>query len=52
MAKKFILQGITEDNHLDEVRDAISVQDVSRVVISVAFLTERGFGLLRDVDCH
>lgn len=49
MAKKFILQGITEDNHLDEVRDAISVQDVSRVVISVAFLTERGFGLLRDI---
>lgn len=49
MAKKFIFQGITGDNHLDEIRDAISVQDVTRVVISVAFLTERGFGLLRDI---
>ena len=49
MTRKFILQGITEDSHLDEIRDAISVANVSRVVISVAFLTERGFGLLSDI---
>ena len=49
MTKKFILQGITGDSHLDEIRDAISVENVSRVVISVAFLTERGFGLLGDI---
>ncbi|WP_341369191.1 phospholipase D family protein [Yoonia sp. BS5-3] len=49
MTKKFILQGITGDSHLDEIRDAISVANVTRVVISVAFLTERGFGLLSDI---
>ena len=49
MTKRFILQGITGDSHLDEIRDAISIENVSRIVISVAFLTQRGFGLLRDV---
>jgi HKD family nuclease len=49
MTKKFILQGITGDSHLDEIRDAISIENVSRVVISVAFLTQRGFDLLKDI---
>ena len=49
MTKKFILQGITGDNHLDEIRDAISIENVSRIVVSVAFLTQRGFSLLGDI---
>ena len=49
VTKKFILQGITGDNHLDEIRDVISIENVSRIVISVAFLTQRGFSLLSDI---
>ena len=49
MKKRFVLQGITQDNHLDEIRDAISIENVSRIIISVAFLNRRGFSLLRDI---
>lgn len=49
MAKKFILQGITSDNHLDEVRNVLEQPDIERSIISVAFLSQRGFELLSDV---
>lgn len=49
VTKKFILQGITRDNHLDEIRDAISIENASRIIISVAFFTQRGFSLLSDI---
>ena len=49
MENKFILQGITSDNHLDEIVEAISIPDISRIIISVAFLNQRGFALLSDV---
>ena len=48
MTKTFLLQGITGDSHLDEIRDVVALENVSRVIISVAFLTQRGFDLLKD----
>ena len=48
MTKKFILQGVTADNHLDEVHDIFSLNDISKAIISVAFLNYRGFSLLKD----
>ncbi|MBY8964295.1 MAG: phospholipase D family protein [Donghicola eburneus] len=49
MASKFLLQGVTTDSHLDEVRDALQLADIERVLISVAFLNQRGFALLADL---
>jgi HKD family nuclease len=49
MASKFILQGVTADSHLDEVRDTFQLAGIERVIISVAFLNERGFALLADL---
>ncbi|WP_420723689.1 hypothetical protein [Hwanghaeella sp. LZ110] len=49
MTNKFILQGLTVDNHLDEVRDTFQLANIERVIISVAFLNERGFALLVDI---
>lgn len=48
MTSKFILQGVTTDSHLDEVRDVFQLADIERVIISVAFLNERGFVLLSE----
>lgn len=49
MAKKFILQGITSDSHLDEVRHVLEQPEIERSIISVAFLSQRGFELLADL---
>ena len=49
MENKFILQGVTRDSHLDELRDIFTLNDISTVIISVAFLNQRGFGLLEDL---
>ena len=49
MENKFILQGITSDNHLDEIVETISIPEISRIIISVAFLNQRGFALLSDI---
>ena len=49
MENKFILQGTTSDSHLDEIVEAISIPEISRIIISVAFLTQRGFALLSDI---
>ena len=49
MEKKFILQGTTSDSYLDEIVEAISIPEISRIIISVAFLNRRGFALLADI---
>ncbi len=49
MARKFILQGITKSNHLDEIRDVLTVQNPSRILIGTAFLNHRGFSLVKDI---
>jgi HKD family nuclease len=43
MAKKeFILQGITARTHADVVRELFAVDDIKRVLLSVAYVTESG----------
>ena len=37
------------DNHLDEVRSIFEIDDITKVIISVAFLNYRGFVLLKDL---
>lgn len=49
MTRKFIFQGVTADSHLDEVRETFQLADIERIIISVAFLNERGFALLADL---
>ena len=49
MENKFILQGTTSDSHLDEIVETISIPETSKIIISVAFLTQRGFALLSDI---
>lgn len=49
MTSRFIFQGVTADNHLDEIRDTFQLANIERVIISVAFLNERGFDLLKDI---
>ena len=49
MSKKFILQGVTPDSHLHEIRQTIDQAELQRLIISVAFLTQRGFDLVGDV---
>ena len=49
MKNRFILQGTTSDSHLDEIIETISIPEISRIIISVAFLTQRGFALLSDI---
>ena len=48
VSKKIILQGVSADNHLDEVRDIFALNDISKAIIGVAFLNYRGFSLLQD----
>ncbi len=48
MEHKFLLQGVTGDSHLDEILDIIKTPNIERLIISVAFLSQRGFGLLSD----
>ncbi len=49
MAKKeFILQGATSQTHADAVRRLFDVQHIQRVVLSVAFVTESGVGLIEN----
>lgn len=49
MGKKFILQGVTLDSHLHEIRQVIDQSGLQRLIISVAFLSQRGFDLIHDV---
>ena len=49
MKKKFILQGITTDRHLDEISEVLSIPEVTKIIISVAFLNQRGFAPISDL---
>ncbi|WP_347268692.1 phospholipase D family protein [Paracoccus sp. (in: a-proteobacteria)] len=49
MSKKFIFQAATQDSHLDEIRATLEMPDPLRIIISVAFLSHRGFSLLSDL---
>jgi HKD family nuclease len=43
MAKKeFVLQGFTERTHVDVIRELFEVQNIERVLVSVAFVSESG----------
>ena len=47
MPKSVLFQGLTGDTHLSAVRDVLEVPDPERVLLSVAFTTERGLSALR-----
>jgi HKD family nuclease len=49
LVSKIIFQGVTADNHLDEVRELLAVPNPKRVIISTAFMNSAGFSLLQDV---
>lgn len=46
--KKFILQAITEENHLTAVRQLLSIPDPQQIIFSIAFMTEGGLSILED----
>jgi HKD family nuclease len=49
MAKKqFIIQGFTKQTHADAVRGLFGIEDIKRVLVSVAFVSESGVGLVHD----
>ena len=54
MAKKeFILQGFTARTHGDAVRELFQVDDIKRVVLSVAFVSESGvLQIERELSAH
>ena len=49
MNKKFLLQGVTRDNHLEAVRQILEIPHPDRVILCVAFMTESGLLSLGDV---
>ena len=49
MKKKFKLQGITTDRHLDEISEVLSMPEVTKIIIRVAFLNQRGFAPNSDL---
>lgn len=44
----FLLQGITEDNHLTIVNQIVQIPDPARIVLCVAFLNESGVVALQE----
>ena len=44
----FLLQGVTQDNHLDAVNDILQIADPDRVIICVGFVTESGLVALES----
>lgn len=46
--KDLIFQGIAERTHCDEVKDLLSLNDIERVTISVAFINENGVDLIEE----
>lgn len=52
MKNTLILQGVTKESHFDAVRSVFSMPDPERALISVAYLTKRGFQLVEDTVLH
>ena len=46
--KRFILQAVTEENHLTAVKQIISIPNIQQVKISTAFMNEAGLAILED----
>ena len=42
MAKSFLFQGVTQDNHLAIVRQILQIPDPEKIIISVGFMNEGG----------
>lgn len=49
MPKTVLLQGVTEDNHLDAVTHLLGIPHPERIVMSVAFMNEGGLSILDAV---
>ena len=49
MTKAFLLQAVTEDSHVEAVRDVLAIPDPERVIIGAAFMNEGGLSILHDV---
>ena len=46
--KTFLLQGVTQDNHLDAITDLLQIPDPEKVIICVGFMTESGLVALES----
>ncbi|MGO4639875.1 hypothetical protein AB4Z43_15690 [Mesorhizobium sp. 2RAF45] len=46
--KEFILQGFSKRTHKDALRELFEVADIKSVLVSVAFASESGVGLIED----
>ena len=44
----FLLQGVTQDNHLAEVRQLIQIPDPERIILCIAFMNEAGVVALEE----
>src|SRR5690349_21475405 len=42
LTRELILQGLTKRTHIDVLREMLSLADIERVILSVAFVTEGG----------
>lgn len=47
--KEFILQGVTERTHKDAVRELFEIDEIKRVLFSVAYMSESGIEPLEDL---
>ena len=48
MTEGFLFQGVTDDGHLDAVRHLLAIPQPERIIISVAFMNERGLVALGE----
>ena len=48
MTKSIIFQGITSDNHLSAVKHVMTLDNLKRLIVSVAFMNEGGLWLLQE----
>ncbi len=49
MAMRILLQGVTQDGHLDTVRHLLRIPQPERIVLCVAFMSEGGLEQLEEV---
>ena len=46
--RKFILQGLTSNTHVDAIKRIFEVPEIQQVILSVAFINEEGVILLEN----
>lgn len=44
----YLLQGIESDNHLDMIKEILSMENIEKVIFSVAFMRSNGFFLVEE----